>query len=91
MALSLATEFHGLAVPDGYWRAERFVFTSKTSCRAYMTLYASAEAANAVPRRELEGTVVDFEYDFTDPTKSLHAQAYDAAKLLPEFAGATDV
>jgi hypothetical protein len=90
MALQLATEFHGLAVPEGYWRAERFVFTSKTSCRAYMTLYASAAAASAVPRRELDGTVVDFEYDFTS-ADSLHAQAYTAAKAMPEFAGATDV
>lgn len=90
MALQLATTFHGLAVPEGYWRAERFVFTSKTACRAYMTLYASVEAANAVPRRELDGTVVDFEYDF-DSTDSLHAQAYTAAKAMPEFAGAVDV
>lgn len=91
MALQMSTTFHGLAVPEGYWRAERFVFTSKTSCRAYMVLYASVEAANAVPRRELDGTVVDFEYDFTDTTKSLHAQAYDAAKTKPEFANAVDV
>lgn len=90
MALQQSTTFHGIQVPAGYWRAERFVFTSKTQCRAYMELYASEAAAHTVPVRSIDSEVVDFDYDFNNPA-SLHAQAYTAAKLMPEFAGAIDV
>lgn len=90
MALIQATTFQGLAVPAGYWRCARFVFTSKSSCRAYFELYASEEAAHTVNTQPLESTVVDFEYDFNDTALSLNSQAYDIAKTLPEFAGAVD-
>ncbi len=89
MALIQATTFQGLTVPAGYWRCARFVFTSKTDCRAYFELYASSDAAHTVNVQPLQSTVVDFEYDF-DSELSLNAQAYDYAKTLPEFAGATD-
>jgi len=90
MALQLSSNFHGLQIPSGYWRVERFVFTSKTQCRVYMELYVSQVAANTVPVRSIDSAVVDFDYDFNSE-KSLHHQAYDAAKLLSEFAGAIDV
>lgn len=90
MALQQSTIFHGIQVPAGYWRVERFVFTSKTQCRAYMELYASEISAHSVPSRSIDSAVVDFDYDFNS-SSSLHAQAYAAAKLMPEFAGAIDV
>jgi hypothetical protein len=90
MALQLSSNFHGIQVPSGYWRVERFVFTSKTQCRAYMELYVSEAASHTIPVRSIDSTVVDFDYDFTSE-KSLHTQAYDAAKLMPEFAGAIDI
>jgi len=55
-----------------------------------MELYVSQAAANTVPVRSIDSAVVDFDYDFNSE-KSLHHQAYDAAKLLSEFAGAIDV
>jgi hypothetical protein len=90
MALQQQVVYHGLVVPEGYWRCSRFVFTSKTSCRAYFEFYASAEIAHEVNQQPLKSEVVDFEYDF-NLTDSLHTQAYTAAKLMPEFAGAVDV
>jgi len=87
MALQIETTHHGLLVPAGYARINRFTFFGKTSCRAFMALYASADAKDGEP---LTGWVVDFVYDF-DSTVSLHGQAYNAAKLLPELAGAVDV
>lgn len=91
MALQQDTSFHGAPVPEGYWRAERFTFLDKSQCRAYFALYYNVAAANANPREALDTIAVDFNYDFNDASKSVNAQAYDAAKLLPRFAGAQDV
>ena len=90
MALQQEVTYHGLLVPAGYWRCTRFVFTSKTSCRAYFELYASEEKAHQVNVEPLKSEVVDFDYDF-NIADSLHTQAYTAAKLLPEFANSIDV
>lgn len=90
MALQQEIIYHGLLVPAGYWRCTRFVFTSKTSCRAYFELYANAEVANQVNAEPLKSEVVDFKYDF-NIADSLHTQAYTAAKLLPEFEGSVDI
>ena len=94
MAIQADITFNGLPVPNAYVRATRFIFTSKTNCRAYIEVYVSEEMANTASTGHLVASgipdLVDFKYDY-DSDLSLHAQAYNAAKLLPEFADAIDV
>ena len=89
MAIKTATSFHGLPVPEAYIRIDRFVFTNKTSCRGYVEIYADEKAANAIPRRPIDDTIIDFVYDFDSPL-SLHAQAYNALKARGDFPKAKD-
>lgn len=91
MALRKRTDYMGVTLTDAYWRISGFVFTSKTNCRAYMELHSDQTVANSVPNTPINTIVVDFDYDFNNTQESLHTQAYNAAKLMPEFEDATDV
>ena len=88
MAIQTSIDLYGLTVPNAYIKLGRFVFTTKTNCRAYIEVFSSSDKMGEI-QCGAPG-VVDFEYDF-DSDLSLHAQAYEAAKKLPEFADAIDV
>jgi len=90
MALQISTTYLNIELPEAYCRAERFAFGNKTSCRAKIEIYSNQIAAETVPVSPLYVLSVDFEYDFNS-IDSLHTQAYNAAKLLPEFENAIDV
>lgn len=93
MALETTLTFQGVIVSGAYVRVGRFVFTSKTSCRAYWEAFASKDAmderADDNQLEPFDGGIVDFEYSFSSED-SLHAQAYAALKLLPGFADSVD-
>jgi len=90
MALKKKIDFHGIDVPNAYIRVGRFVFTGKTDCRAYVSVFADKAAAEA-GREPLKQSVLDFQYD-PEGLGSLYAQAYAAAKALgSEFAGSEDI
>ena len=90
MAIKTKFDFRGLPVPEAYVRIDRFVFTNKTSCRGYVEIYASEEAAHAIPRRQIDDTIIDFVYDFNSPI-SLHGQAYNALQERGDFPEAQGV
>lgn len=91
MALQNQIQYMGLSLNEAYWKISGFVFTSKTECRAYLELHANHESSNNVPNTPLKVIVVDFTYDYNNTQQSLHTQAYNAAKLLPELENSIDV
>jgi hypothetical protein len=88
VALIKSVEHRGVDLPSGYWRAEQFHMTSKVKCRAHFFLYADLTAAG-LGEEPLDAVAVDFEYDL-NAAENLNTQAYNTAKLLPTFSGATD-
>ena len=90
MALQSDVNLSGFTFQGCYIRLVRFIFTGKTSCRAYIEVYPSEEVAQEGTPMESYLQPVDFKYDY-ESDLSLHAQAYEAAKLMPEFADAIDV
>lgn len=90
MAIQCDFDYRGITITNAYIRVERFIFNSKTWCRAYLAVWPSQEVADSSDPLAADPSCVDFIYDFESPL-SLHAQAYNAAKLLPEFAEAQDV
>lgn len=91
MALRQATTARGLPIPEGYWRATMLAVRDKTKGRAHISLFKDEATARNEEERPyvLDMRVVNFEYD--PEGANLHTQAYDAAKLRPQFEGATDV
>lgn len=87
MALSGPLSFRGISLPSAYARAERFHTDQKVYVRAFVSTYASAEAA--LPGNELSADLVEFIYDLTSPL-TLNAQAYAKIKELPQFSGWSD-
>jgi len=88
VALIKSVEYRGADLPSGYWRAEQFHMVNKTVCRAHFFLYADLTAAG-LGEEPLDAVAVDFEYDL-NAAENLNTQAYNKAKLLPTFHGATD-
>lgn len=91
MALQKQTEYMGVVLNEAYWKIGTFIFTSKTQCRAYLELHANQQSSINIPNTPLKVIVVDFNYDYNNLEESLHTQAYNAAKLLPELENAQDV
>jgi len=89
MALSGPLSFRGIALPAAYARVERFHGDQKVLVRAFVTTYASVEAAAVGIGNELAQDIVEFQYDLSSPL-SVNAQAYAVAKELPQFIGWSD-
>lgn len=87
MALTGSIDFRGIPLPSAYARVERFQGHSKNEFQAFVSTYANAGSAST--GNELSTDLVMFTYDYTSPL-SLNAQAYAAAKQLPQFGGWTD-
>lgn len=86
MALTGTFTYQGLTIPNSYVRGENFTFVGKFDCRAYMEVYTSQQQAFTVPYNPLTVVICDFAYNPIN-TESVNTQAYNAALLLPEFAG----
>jgi hypothetical protein len=87
MALTGSINFRGIPLASAYARVERFQGHSKDQFQAFISTYANAESVGI--GNELTTDLVMFTYDYTLPL-SLNAQAYNAAKELPQFVGWSD-
>jgi len=88
MAITGSYNFDGITVPNAYGRIADFTIREKFTTNAYLALYVSVEYA-AQSGAQFRGVFFPFVYDPAAP-ESLNAQAYAAAKQLPQFAGWTD-
>lgn len=85
MALQLDFQHLGMTFPRTYCRLTDAVMQDKTKGSA--TVYIMDEARV----HGLANIRFDFVVDPSPDAPNIHTQAYEAAKLLPEFAGAVDV
>jgi len=84
MALQLSWDAYGVTFPAAYGRVEHVKGRPSGDTFAQLTVYTDATKQHAV------GSVtVNFTLDKSGD--NIHTQAYNAAKLLPELAGAVDV
>jgi len=84
MALQLPWDAFGVTFPEAYARVEDCRVRSGGDVLATIIVYTDNSARHAVGN-----TIAHFMIDKAGD--NIHTQAYAAAKLLPEFAGAVDV
>jgi hypothetical protein len=84
MALQLPWDAYGVTFPTAYARVEDVKVTSGNAGWTSVTVYTDDTKQHRIAQ-----LVADFEVDKSGA--NIHTQAYAAAKLLPELAGAVDV
>ena len=84
MALQLPWDAYGVTFPAAYARVEHLKARPSGDTFAHVTVYTDDTKQHAVA-----GLSVHFDLDKSGD--NIHTQAYTAAKLLPELAGAVDV
>lgn len=89
MAIKGVFSFDGLTVSECYGRFELFNGRNKVDYVAMLSLYASPEYASDRGASAFNSVGIAFQYD-PHATASVNAQAYEAAKLDPRFAGWLD-
>ena len=88
MAITGSYDFDGILIPAAYGKFPSFNVRQKVDTQAQLYLYSSAEYAQ-MDGAAFRIVIVTFVYDPEAP-ESLNAQAYNAAKQLPQFANWTD-
>jgi len=86
MALSIAQTFVGIDFPTAYVRLQQVGLSGKTHGHADFVVFTDDTAQHVIG-----GYSVNFTVDPAPDAPNIHTQAYTAAKLLPELAGAVDV
>jgi len=84
MALQLPWDAHGVTFPDCYAAVTFSKSRRSGEAFAILTVYT-----NDTKEHPLDSVTVHFTLDKSGD--NIHTQAYAAAKLLPELAGAVDV
>jgi len=86
MALSIASSLIGIDFPNAYVRLFEASVTDKTRGHANLVVYSDDTTQHVIGSYH-----IDFTVDPAPDAPNIHTQAYTAAKLLPELAGAVDV
>jgi len=86
MALSIASSLIGIDFPTAYVRLYEVGIADKTRGRAHLVVYTDDTAQHVIGSYH-----IDFAVDPAPDAPNIHTQAYTAAKLHPELAGAVDV
>jgi hypothetical protein len=84
MALQLPWDAYGVTFPAAYARVERCSVHDGQYGNSYLTVYTDDTKQHAVGE-------IGVPFILDKSGDNIHTQAYAAAKLLPEFAGAVDV
>ena len=84
MALQLPWDAYGITFPAAYARVEHTKVRPSGDTFAQVTIYTDNTKQHAV-------TDLSIRFDLDKSGDNIHTQAYAAAKLHPELAGAVDV
>lgn len=86
MALQIAKDFNGIAIPSAYVRIDRIFGGKKEGWNSVVGVYASAEAA--IDKAPLETYNQSAEYK---PDESPYASVYAALKAREDMVDARDI
>ena len=84
MALQLPWDAYGVTFPEAYARIERCNVHGDNYCYSHAAVYTDDTKQHKLAE-------ISVRFKLEKGGDNIHTQAYNAAKLLPELAGAVDV